>query len=204
MIILVLMSIFGYNIKHIKEIENQQYKNQLNNQFKFSGVALIIGVSIYSFEAVGLIFSIRNSLPDVDVHFFQILYALALIMSYPLQLLPAFEILERVGFIRVYINKEQDKAGQWKQRRVFFRITTSIIICLIAYSIPRFAIFLNMLGSVAGATLQFIIPVIMFLNQFKSDITNKKKIEVYSYLFIGVIGGLFAFIFSVIELLNPE
>lgn len=108
-------------------------KKNVKDLADFTMIPMIIGVSIYAFEAIGLVFSIRNTLKDVNdfpaifrnvnlavvilyvsfaicgvialghileepfgeiilfklpsktyVHIFQILYAIALILSYPL------------------------------------------------------------------------------------------------------------------------
>jgi len=41
-------------------------KHHAKDLFQFSRLPLIIGVSIYAFEAIGLVFSIRNSLENVE------------------------------------------------------------------------------------------------------------------------------------------
>ena len=63
-IIMTLLAIFANDFHLIfagDEKENNLSKNGANIA-NFERIPLMIGVSIYSFEAIGIIFSIRNSL----------------------------------------------------------------------------------------------------------------------------------------------
>ncbi|KAL4474446.1 hypothetical protein ABPG72_007845 [Tetrahymena utriculariae] len=253
MIVITLLAIFSYNIQKISNLEPEMYNRNLNDTFDFSRIPMMIGVSIYAFEAIGLIFSIRNSVENPQqqfgaifrntnivmvsvyivfsvvaviaygddmneiilfslpndqksVQFFQIMYAFALIMSYPLQLLPTFQILESNLKIHKFIYQQRVPDHSNKEpcsvvtRRMIVRVSVTLCICFCAYAVPRFAIFLNIIGAVAGTSLQFILPIIMYLQTFKDTIRNIKKFKLYIFFLIGVIGGLSSFIFSVIEL----
>jgi hypothetical protein len=59
-------------------------------------------------------------------------------------------IFEKVWKFKLYINKNTEG---WMKRRVIVRIGITIVICLLAFAIPRFAVFLNMVGAVAGTAL---------------------------------------------------
>jgi hypothetical protein len=78
-----------------------------------------------------------------------------------------------------------------------------LIIAFIAFAIPRFAIVLNIIGGVAGTSLQFIIPIFMYNKVFKDEITNRIKIKNYIVLFVGIVGGVAAVVGSIIELIKP-
>ncbi|EAS06664.2 transmembrane amino acid transporter protein (macronuclear) [Tetrahymena thermophila SB210] len=254
MIVVTLLAIFSYNIQKIGELQPDIYSRNLNDTFDFSRIPMMIGVSIYAFEAIGLIFSIRNSVENPQlqfgaifrntnivmvsvyivfsvvaviaygddmneiilfslpndqksVQFFQIIYAFALIMSYPLQLLPTFQILESNQKIHKFIYQQRAMPDNSNKepcstiaRRMVMRVSVTLCICFCAYAVPRFAIFLNIIGAVAGTSLQFILPIIMYLQTFKDTMKTFKKFKLYIFFLIGVIGGLSSFIFSVIEL----
>lgn len=61
-IICTLLAIIANNIHLLVDsnthIENERYEKNL---FDFSNLPLMIGVSIYSFESIGIIFSIKNT-----------------------------------------------------------------------------------------------------------------------------------------------
>jgi proton-coupled amino acid transporter len=77
------------------------------------------------------------------------------------------------------------------------------MIAFIAFAIPRFAIVLNIIGGVAGTSLQFIIPIMMYNKVFKDELTTPIKIKNYTMLIVGIIGGLSATVGSLIELIKP-
>jgi proton-coupled amino acid transporter len=104
-----------------------------------------------------VLFSLPNG--RADVKFFQILYAVALALTYPLQILPAFNIMENSEIIKKFIQPQQDN---WKMRRFLFRTCVTIVNCFIAFGVPRFAVFLNIIGGICGTSLQFIFPVIIY------------------------------------------
>ena len=60
------------------------------------------------------------------------------------------KILEHISAVREVI-RESEPNGKW--RRALFRILVTCGICGLAFVIPRFAIFLNLIGGVAGASL---------------------------------------------------
>lgn len=62
MIMVTLIAIFIYNWNQVSSISHDEFTNNLSNMADFGRIPMLIGVSIYSFEAIGLIFSIRNSL----------------------------------------------------------------------------------------------------------------------------------------------
>jgi len=53
------------------------------------------------------------------------------------------------------------------------RLIVILIISAIAFAIPRFAIVLNIIGAIAGTSLQFILPIILYNKHFKTEITKK-------------------------------
>lgn len=73
-----------------------------------------------------------------------------------------------------------------------------LAICLTAFSIPHFAIFLNIVGAVAGIAVQFIFPIYMFFLVFYYHLGLPKKLELGSYLVIVTIVGCVSLIFSIV------
>lgn len=89
-------------------------------------------------------------------------------------------------------------------RRAGIRITITLMICFLAYAIPRFAVFLNIIGAVAGTSLQFVLPIIMYLQTFKHTITKNKKYRLIVYLVIGLLGGLSSLVYSFVSLMQTR
>lgn len=61
----------------------------------------------------------------------------------------------------------------WRLRQFWSRFGVTMIICWSAYFIPRFAVFLNMVGSIAGTALQFFFPILMYNKMFAGEISKK-------------------------------
>jgi hypothetical protein len=59
-------------------------------------------------------------------------------------------IFEKIWKFRTFIDKNRDG---WETRRIIVRISITLVICFMAFAIPRFAVFLNMIGAVAGTAL---------------------------------------------------
>ncbi|KRX08332.1 hypothetical protein PPERSA_01793 [Pseudocohnilembus persalinus] len=239
-----LILIYVHNLNEIFNGGDQIDENS-QDLFSFLQIPMIIGTSIYSFEAIGLVFSIRNSLRDPTefksifrnvnifvcvlyisfaicgvvalgnqmeeiilfsmprrfyVQMFQILYAIALILSYPLQLLPSYQIMEASSSIKNYIKRDTQN---WKLRRFFFRCLITVFICISAFVIPRFAVFLNLIGSIAGTCLQFIFPILMYNRVYEHEMTKQTRFINKFVLIFGSFGGFCGFAYSVYELVNP-
>lgn len=137
----------------------------------------------------------------------QLAYALALIISYPLQLLPAFHSMEEFAIFSRFINP---KIKYSRFRRLLLRLVVNVTMGFVGYGIPSFAYFINILGtcmfllrsgSIGGATTMCLIPVLVHYSMFRSDDARRKRPAVYVGLFsYGLVGGISSFIYSVVKL----
>ena len=81
---------------------------------------------------------------------------------------------------------------------------------LIAYSIPSFAYFINILGiqkyfpnilgAIGGAAINIILPILYHYRVFYNSDKALSKLAYIGIFSYGVIGGLCAFIYSIIKL----
>jgi amino acid permease len=69
-----------------------------------------------------------------------------------------------------------------------FRILMVALSCTIAIITPHFGLFVNLIGSVACASLAFIMPM-MFHTRLHTDIAPRDKIVPAFVIVIGVLGG---------------
>lgn len=94
---------------------------------------------------------------------------LGLLFTFPVMLVPVFEILERS-----LQQKESfgDKYSDQTQGVLFsvVRIALVLFIALVAAGVPGFGLFISLIGSLACASLSFIVPALCHLILFKSDL----------------------------------
>ena len=65
-----------------------------------------------------------------------------------------------------------------------------------AMTVPKFGLFINLVGSVACTILAFIVPVLCYNKAFENEITQKKKHLHTALCVIGAIGGSLSFYVS--------
>lgn len=92
-----------------------------------------------------------------------VLYAISLLLTYSLQLFPAVQIIEELvdnSYSRT--NPEYEAIRKLKNDQlittdkleIFIRISISAAIYVIAYVVPHFSHFLNLIGSLFGSMIQ--------------------------------------------------
>lgn len=82
-------------------------------------------------------------------------YSLGLLGSYPLNMVPAFEIIENCGcFKRIGGNKKIPRV-----RSLVMRTLMVIFTAIIASIVPKFGLFISVIGSFTCTALAFILPV---------------------------------------------
>ena len=97
---------------------------------------------------------------------------------------PAFDIIERAGCFKngTCCHKERRTF-----RRILFRSLLALLSALLAMSIPKFGLFINLTGAVSCTFLAFILPVILkyltnwlFLGNFLSKTNGLSYSSVWS------------------------
>jgi len=95
----------------------------------------------------------------------QIVYSIGLLGSYPIQMMPVFQIIEKTRTFRKLKLAGKYKIYVWRTQCVSL---TSII----AMSVPRFGLFINLVGSVACTALAFVFPVLIYNKTFEKEISR--------------------------------
>lgn len=138
----------------------------------------------------------------------QVLYAVALCISYPLQLFPVFIILENVvtdqNKDQVLLDKNSNNRRKTmnKVKNYVARLITVCLIVVISWAIPGIAVFINLLGAFGSTTLGMLFPVLI------GEIYLKRNKEYQGYplysrvinwisLAVGLVGGGLAIGFSI-------
>lgn len=90
------------------------------------------------------------------------------------------------------------KAKVFGKYKVYVWRTTCVVFSgVTAMVVPKFGLFINLVGSVACTILAFIVPVLCYNKAFEKEITKQKKIMHYALLVIGAFGGCLSFYVSV-------
>ena len=126
------------------------------------------------------------------------LYALALIVSYPLQLNPCILILESIPKIKEFIEKHKK---QWFYKNCI-KILISFFIVPCGLYITSLADFISFLGNFTGFVIQFVIPLRAY------DIFMGKSLSIYVrvfhslIIFISVLATIFNCYQSILTLID--
>ncbi|KAL3140382.1 hypothetical protein ABBQ38_004643 [Trebouxia sp. C0009 RCD-2024] len=114
---------------------------------------------------------------------------LGLLFTFPVMMVPVFEILERSlkqkeSFKHNYSSKGQSAviAG--------VRIALVLLIALVAAGVPGFGLFIALIGSLACASLSFIVPALCHLILFKSDLNWFWKGKDVFLIIFGTVGAV--------------
>lgn len=118
----------------------------------------------------------------------QIFYCFGLLGSYPIQMLPVFQIVE------VAPRFKKLKAG--KHKLIIWRTVCVLMTAITAMSVPKFGLFINLIGSVACTILAFIVPVLCYNKAFEGEMSRKKENLHTMLCIIGAIGGILSFYVS--------
>ena len=138
----------------------------------------------------------------------QTAYGIALCLSYPLQMYPVFLIIEK--FLKKkntnMLNEDENthirEKFYYKIKWISIRILMCIFLVIIAYVIPDFAWFLNVLGAVGSTILGMILPVVLAEKYFIILGIHKEAYPPLSRygnlctMVIGIIGGVLATYYS--------
>ncbi|CAD8170756.1 unnamed protein product [Paramecium pentaurelia] len=197
-IITLIACIVYFNIELVQEVNyNDIPVARLRN------LPLVIGVALFSFEAIGTLLEVRKSMKEpvkfpkiMTIVFsgctlqfwifgllgsfsygnttneiilfslgkgaeaFQILYSIALIITLPLQLLPAFHLIERMKFAK---NFTREGTSGYLFRRTLLRLLQVLAIAGLTIGIPQFSLLITFIGGLCGAVLQFFFPLMFYL-----------------------------------------
>lgn len=132
----------------------------------------------------------------------EVLYSFALIFTFPLQLFPAVKVLEHSRLLRKKLYRGPGKVN--KPLRYLIRFTLVALIFLVAFSVPSFALFLNLVGAVLFSLITFVIPICIYNKFFKFELTFVKRWLNWLVMIAGIIGGTFGMVFTLKEMFQTQ
>ncbi len=183
-------------------------RNSMKEPEKFPKIFLIISIivcAIYILFSVICAVSLGNKLNQIVLmdldkiqsffYIFQAFFAVALILSYPLQFYPVVILIEDCAYFKKIV-----KDKNYKLKTYSVRIMLTLIIFALSFAIPKFASFINLVGAFAGINLQFVFPIIAYHISFKLVAPKWKIYLNIAVLLFGVIGSGFGIYDSIKEL----
>ena len=111
-------------------------------------------------------------------------------ISYPVQILAAFDIAEQHHFFR--------EGSHTKLKKIIMRSLVIMCITGVALIIPDFTTFLDISGSLGAGMIAFVLPPILYNKQFEGTIPAWKKYTNWLICAFGVVGSIFSVTQSII------
>ncbi|KAJ5076660.1 amino acid transporter ant1 [Anaeramoeba ignava] len=205
---------------------------------------IFFGIVAYSFEGIGIILPIENSmkkpqkfkkLMGINLFFVTIVYivfgllgylaygtdtkgnvitnleqnplnivmksayVLVVLLTYPLQMFPAVELLEIKNCFRKHMGKKH-----WELRRNLLRFGLVLISSLIGLAIPQFGLFLSLIGSLGSTALCFILPAVFDIQLRRENGKNRTvwKVKNYAIVIFGAIAAVAGTVVSIQNIIS--
>lgn len=199
------IAMIGFNGNSVSLNIRASMENPKRFNFAFYVSALIVGMITCIIGALGYIAYgnetkeiITLNLPHNAVTLFiQLAYCAGLFGTYPMQMIPLIDVIEKSQYYRMLPNLE-DFNIKYYAVRAFYVIFTATL----AISIPKFGRFLNFVGALSGMMVGIIIPFLVYEIVYTGKLSMKEKIFNRTILVIGtVLSGLSTFM-SLLSLLN--
>jgi len=110
-------------------------------------------------------------------------------ISYPIQILAAFDIAEQHKFFKEGTNL--------KLKKVIMRSCVIIFITCIALVIPDFTVFLDIAGALGAGVIAFILPPLLYNQEFRDSLTPWTKYSNWAICVFGVVGCTLSIVNSI-------
>jgi len=123
------------------------------------------------------------------VTFIYLLVCINCFISYPVQILAAFDIAEQHRFFK--------EGSHLKLKKVIMRSLVIVCITGIALIIPDFTVFLDIAGSLGAGVIAFILPPLLYNAEFKGDVPGWKKYTNWAIVVFGVAGCTLSIVASI-------
>lgn len=128
----------------------------------------------------------------------KLIYSFALGLTYPLQLLPAFRIVEDSGLLDRLVVPPSLEASMPRLRINVMRVCLVTVTSVVAALTPHFGLFVNLVGAVSCSLLAFILPAAM---HFGFGATRAVRAKDGLLILFGIAGGAVSFVLTVKELI---
>ena len=116
--------------------------------------------------------------------------------SYPVQILAAFAIIEKLIMM-----PEDHQNGMNVVKRVTLRALIIIMTTLLCMVVKTFTDFINIAGALGSVTVAFVLPQIFYLKVYKDQLSPLMKAGCISIAIFGICGGAYSIYFSLHKLL---
>ncbi|TNV79332.1 hypothetical protein FGO68_gene802 [Halteria grandinella] len=131
--------------------------------------------------------------------------------SYPVQMLAAFNILEKFEVLQIApvqsgasVEVKNRHAKKEFMRKMIIRSTVIILTTLVGASVKTFTDFINIAGAIGSVTVAFVLPEVLYLREFGDKISTAKRIGCYFIAIFGVIGSTYSIYFSVRKMVQGD
>jgi len=128
----------------------------------------------------------------------QVFYCFGLLGSYPMQMMPVFEIIETA---KCY-GRIPTMSSFRPSKRMCFRTSLVLLTAFGAMVVPKFGLFINLIGAFACTALAFILPVRIYDMTHYEEMTTRRKWMHRLLVCFGIICGLISFVISVRDLVK--
>ena len=115
-----------------------------------------------------------------------------------MQIMPVFEIFEKSATYQNLPTVGTFPAA----KRLILRTVAVILVAISAMIVPKFGLFINLIGAFACTALAFVLPVIMYNQMYSKDMTFKSRVLHYALMAFGITCGLISFVVSFIDIVN--
>mmetsp|Transcript_20648 Transcript_20648/g.14836 ORF Transcript_20648/g.14836 Transcript_20648/m.14836 type:complete len:221 (+) Transcript_20648:277-939(+) len=128
----------------------------------------------------------------------QIFYCFGLLGSFPMQIMPAYEITEKTKSYQKCPTPDKFPAC----KRLTMRTLFVILVAVLAMVVPKFGLFINLTGAFVCTALAFVLPVMMYNKLFASTLTKRMNYAHKTLLVFGIIVGSISFFLSLFEIIK--
>lgn len=189
-----------------------QIRNSMKNKKDFKNVFIIVNLfvlfiyisfSIFcclGFSSTYLTQNILTGFGELN-QYYEILvglYAVALIISYPIQINPLVEVCENITKIKTFL---RDNDGSFLKRNSI-RLLLSLIIFPFGIFITNFGDFVSLIGTFSGLIVQFVVPLWAYNLYLGKKLNTTTRMLHYFIIIVSVIGTFFAFYSSLETLIS--
>ena len=120
----------------------------------------------------------------------QLLYCMGLLLTYPVMMFPAVQLVEDFGRVAAWIGKAPGSSlVRHLARQRALRTAMVVVTVIIAVTVPHFTLFINLIGSVACSSLAFIFPSLFYYKLHSDTISAPMIAAVVGCGLFGAIGG---------------
>lgn len=110
-------------------------------------------------------------------------------ISYPVQILAAFDIAEQHPYFKV--------GERLKLKKIIMRSIVIVCITGVALLIPDFTVFLDIAGALGAGVIAFILPPLLYNEEFKESVEPWKKYSNWAICVFGVVGCTLSIVSSI-------